>query len=244
LAFDEPVSQGLFGDDRSQLWEVTLQSAGDFRVELTNLSADFDLFVTGPEGRKESSRASGQNDDVVVVSNASPGTYYIEVRRYAAGGLFRLAARRGAGALPTATPSLFDIAMSMRALRFDEPVAQVMAPSDRSHRYQLALPNPGDFRIELTDLEVDFDLYVTGPGEPKESRNSGSTSDVVLMPGAAAGTYTIEVRPWLDNVGGRYRLAALHGATSFLPSTSPSPGTFDFRGLWDDFFFDPAVPAP
>jgi hypothetical protein len=197
---DEPAYGILRPWSRTDQWKLVLSTAGDYRVELTNLPLDYDLYVTWPDGRRDSSTRGGVIDDVVSMMGAPAGTYNIEVvpgDEVISGDTYQLAARRGLGP-STAPPG---------SLALDQPVSSALTDRNRSHRYEVSLPVASEFRIvELTNLQADYDLYVTSPTGKRTASVRSGWDDEATPIGGAAGTYVIEVRASPGASSAPYRL--------------------------------------
>ncbi len=246
IQLDQPVMSTLSGGGGArERWELTLTSTEDLRIELTNLGADYDLYVTGPNGRNESSIRGGTTDDVVTIPRAPAGRYQIEVKAVyeTSSQPYRLAALRASQTSPTPGPGGCAPGVNACALPLGQSVSAVITSTNSTHRWSLDLAQPGDLRIELTNLPADYDLFVTGPGNLRDSSTrAAQADDVVTFRAAPAGRYEVTVRPATGVTPSNlpYRLTATQSSSTSSGSTGPAVfatptsifSTFD----WSSFF--------
>lgn len=122
--------------------------------------------------------------------------------------------RLGAGATPVPTFQpvrlpCADPGQATRPLPLGQPTNGLLSRSETEQRWVLTLPMPGNLRVQLSNLQVDYDLYVHLPdGGCRKSEESGPAVDVVEFP-APAGEYRIVVRAATGVTSGQpYRLLA------------------------------------
>ncbi len=261
LQLDQPVTSTLTGGGRArERWLLTLTSTEDLRIELSNLAEDYDLFVNGPNGRSDSSRNAGAQNDIVTIARAPAGTYQIDVQAYGVTSYqpYRLAAMRGGQAIltpsstasPSASPGPGNCTpvVSTCPLQLDQSVSAVITSAATTHRWYIDLNESSNLRIELTDLPTDYDLFVTGPGGLNESSTrAGRADDVVAIQAAARGRYEIAVRPALSvtPTNQPYRLTVRRGAAAIsTPTGSSATPTTSFSAFnWSSFFDSTPTPT-
>jgi hypothetical protein len=233
LLLEQPVTAALTPGGEVHRWYLELPLAGELTILLTDLPDDYDLYVTGPGGLSGTSTWAGRRDDSVVFAAAPAGRYDIEVRKALLASVssqpYRLIARRGAPASPAVPATLSasswfsdmwsrmsgtnlpcpQPASISRPLQFGQAASAVLTAEDRAHIWTMTLPSSMDLRVELTNLAVDYDLYVSLPdGRCESSLKSAGADDVVEVRGAPAGDYSIVVTGVSDPVAQPYRLTA------------------------------------
>lgn len=73
------VSAALTDPEAAHLWRLVLSEAGDLRVVLSGLAADYRLYVYAPDGTLTTSDRPGLAEEVVEFAGAEPGYYEIFV---------------------------------------------------------------------------------------------------------------------------------------------------------------------
>jgi tetratricopeptide (TPR) repeat protein len=80
LPLGQMVSGVLTGSSAAHHWYVDFSGLGNLTIDLTDLPADYDLFVNGPNGLSQSSTHASRDNDSVTFTSAPAGRYTVEVR--------------------------------------------------------------------------------------------------------------------------------------------------------------------
>ena len=102
------------------------------------------------------------------------------------------------------------------------------------HAWTIDVPEQMDFTVILRGMVVNLDMELYGPEEAflAESRNPGMTEEVIDMPGAAPGTYTV----WINSVDGvpseqPYVVVARRGLTNAPARDGSAVNAYDLPSM-------------
>jgi hypothetical protein len=113
---------------------------------------------------------------------------------------------------------------------------ETMAFTDPSitHTWTVDVPDQMDFTVILRGAVVNLDLVAYGPDGSAlaESRNPGATDEIIDVPAAAPGTYTVEVTSpeGLPNEQ-PYVIIARRGLTNAPPGEAPAVNPYDLPSM-------------
>ncbi len=257
---DFVAGPGPASPDPNDFYRFTLLTRTDYSIGLTDLSADVDVQVMqdlNNNGRVDAGEViaasmRGGTSAEAISGSLDAGTYLIQVSPYSLGAnpytlTVTAIPEDGAG------NSLAD-ARNVCVLVGDRVFNDFVGTVDRDDFYRFVLPTTSNFQLTLTDLQGDADvLLLDSAGNLINFAIAGGTTSEVISQQLAAGTYFVQIYPFLNsNTNYRLSLSAspasesprpplgdnvLAGATDLGELTTPRTLT-DFVGSTDtsDFY--------
>ena len=197
------ISAAIGANGDIDYYKILTTATGSLAVSLSNLPADFDLYVYNASGTQLGSSAAGSTtSESVSLSNLAAGTYYIKVIGY--NGAFSTSVCYSL--LATATPgsgtscaSSYDNSTNgttsgAPVIPFNSNVTGLISPSGDIDLYKFVITTGGTITLTLATLPADYDLRLLNSAGTQLaiSQKSGTSSESISYT-AAAGTYYARV---------------------------------------------------
>ncbi|MCP9296423.1 MAG: PPC domain-containing protein [Planktothrix agardhii LY1] len=177
-------------EELEDYYKLQIDKDSSLSLKLTGMSANANLFLyNSDKGLVESSQTLKTADEKIL-SNLTPGTYYIEVAgvgniqtTYNLEVATTTLPNNGAGNNP-------DNSKDLGAITTPQTVSDWVGDIDNSDYYQLSLPQVSTLELNLTNTKTNLSLY--------DNKGSAINSDYQtgkLVSNLQAGTYYVEVAP-------------------------------------------------
>jgi murein DD-endopeptidase MepM/ murein hydrolase activator NlpD len=189
--------------DTKDFYKFTTTGATSFALSLTGLTADADVYLLNASGVDLAHSLNvSTTSEYINVANLAAGTYYVEVVPYST---FATNYSLAMSAAPVAAPP--DLAgntlATARAVTLSgtpTSYSDFAGPADTNDYYTFTTAGPTSFALSLTGLAADADVSLLNSAgtEIAHSNNSGSTAEAINVANLAAGTYYVQVHPYLS----------------------------------------------
>lgn len=210
-------------------YKVTTTAASNFTITLTNLPADYDLYVYNSAGTQLGSSAAGSTtSESITLSNQAAGTYYVKVIGYSSAfsttvcySLNVAATAAGTSCQSTLDASTNGTYTGAALITKNTDVKGLISPSGDIDFYKFTIATAGTITITLTTLPADYDLGLyssNGTTLLKSSTKAGTTSESIAYT-AAVGTYYVKVYGYnnANNASSCYTLKVATGTATKAP---------------------------
>ena len=231
--FSDTVNRDTNDDDYRRF---TLTARRTMRFELSNLSADADLFLESSTGTVLARSVRNGTSDDTIMHTLDAGTYYVRVDAIVSGTIdYRLRVSQQSstdGRTRQTAHDLGDLTSLASARTFSDTVTH----GTNGHDYRrFTLTARRTMRFELSNLSADADLYLeSSTGTELARSDRGSTADDTIVHTLDAGTYYVHVESAADGTI-EYRLRLSQGASSGnRAAAAPEPLAASSQRLWRD----------
>ncbi|MFL0270024.1 M4 family metallopeptidase [Candidatus Clostridium radicumherbarum] len=197
INFDQVYNSYIFSSSDIDYYKVSPTSAGSITVNLTNLPADYDLYLVNSSGTVlAQSINGGTTSESLTYSNSAAGTYYIKVigynGAYSTTQAYNLKATFSGSSVDPYEPN--DSTSTAYAIISGTTYNAYIYSSTDVDYYKISKTTSGTISISLTNLPGDYDLYLRNSSGTivAYSENAGTTSESISY-SASSGTYYVEV---------------------------------------------------
>ena len=208
------VEESVGGNDQGDLYQITIDQAGEYTFNLDDLTADATLLLYDPNDTDsegvvepfELSESSGIQSEEITV-DLEDGTYYVGVAS-ADGSLtnYNLDIFDGVAdsetIVPAQDPGRDDVADAYDLGTIEEnlTVEESVGGNDQGDLYQITIDQAGEYTFSLDDLAANADLYLFDPNDTidgeitafEDSELSGTQSEEIAVD-LDVGTYYVGV---------------------------------------------------
>ncbi len=200
IALSTNISAAIGSATDIDYYKVTTTVSSNFSVSLTNLPADYDLYMYNAAGTQIGSSTAGSTTaETITLSTQAAGTYYVKVIGY--GGVFSTSVcyNLNVGATSSSCQSVYDngtngTTSGAATIPFNTNITGLISPTADIDNYKFVITTAGTITITLTTLPADYDLkLLNSAGTQVGISENGSTTSETISYTAAAGTYYAQV---------------------------------------------------
>ena len=179
-------------------YKVTASGAGTIGVTLSNLPADYDLYLYNSSGTQVASSTNGSTTAESISYSAAAGTYYIKVigynSAYSTSTAYALNATFAGSSGGSDPYEPNDSRSAAYQITSGTTYNGYIGSSTDVDYFKIVKTTSGTISITLSNLPKDYDLYLYNSSGTQlaKSINGGTTSESISY-SAAAGTYYIKV---------------------------------------------------
>ncbi len=206
-------------------YKFTTSASSNFSITLTNLPADYDLYLYNSAGTQiGSSTAAGTSSESITLSNQAAGTYYVRIFGY--NGAFsttvcynlNVGVTTATGCSSSYDNSTNGTASGAATIPLNTNITGLINPAGDVDYYRFVITTGGTATITLSTLPADYDLRLyssDGTTQLAISQNGGTTSETISGT-FAAGTYFVQVYGYnnANNATSCYTLRVATGTAS------------------------------
>ncbi|MEM7726327.1 MAG: S8 family serine peptidase [Cyanobacteria bacterium P01_A01_bin.45] len=237
--------------DNNDYFRFTLNNISDFRLTLSNLTADADVELLNSSGDVIEYSDNWFSDNETITLQLNADTYYIQVYSFYGNTSYNL----DLSATPTiAEPnnSIYS-AYNLGVLNSSISIADSIGAADTDDYFRFTLNNSSDFRLVLSDLTADADVeLLNSSGDLIGYSINVFDDDETINQRLDPGTYYIQIYPYSegiinynlvlsitapsDNFSSDYGYGLVNASEAVARGIGES--VFADVGNWEDFSWD------
>ena len=207
IAVNTNISAAISTTTDIDYYKFTLSATSNLSIALSNLPADYDLYLYNSAGTQlGSSTNSGTASENIIYNNAVAGIYYVKIIGYSGANSTTVCYNLDvATSAPSTCPSPYDNTTNGTfggavAIPFATNVNGLINPSGDVDYYKFDITNAGSISVSLSTLPADYDLKLFNGSQVEVgiSQNGGTTSELINY-NASPGTYYAEVYGYHNN---------------------------------------------
>jgi hypothetical protein len=190
---------GVSGD--IDFYSFTTTTTSNFSITLTNLPADYDIFLLNSSGTQiGASESGGTSSETITANSQAAGTYYVRIIGWSGAFSNTVCYNLNIGVTSAGCASPLDnstngTSAGAATVSFNTNVTGLISPSGDNDYYRFVITTGGTATITLSTLPADYDLVLyssNGTTQLAISENGSTTSETITRT-YTAGTYFARV---------------------------------------------------
>ncbi|MGF1492760.1 MAG: S8 family serine peptidase [Microcoleaceae cyanobacterium] len=224
----QTFSDFVGSSDPIDLYEFETDQTSNFSVSLTGLTADADLQLIQDRNQNGTvdfddvvagSYAAGDAAESLEIEGLEPGTYFLDILQYLGDTDYDLTVTLETLFVPEDNAgNTLDQALDIGSLVNTQTFNDFVGATDSDDFYLFTLDQTSDFSLSLTGLSSDADVRVIQDGNENglvdfgeilnSSINAGSADESITLRELEAGSYFVEVYPYIGDTNYELELVA------------------------------------
>ncbi len=200
LAVNTTISAAIGTASDIDYYKFTTTATSNLSIVLSNLPADFDMYIYNAAGTQIGSSAGTTTSETVNLNSQAAGTYYIKVIGYNGANSTTVCYNLKATVTTvTSCISAYDNSTNgtisgAATIPFNTNITGLINPASDIDNYKIVITTVGTISITLSTLPADFDVkLLNSAGTQVAISQAGGTTSETINYTAAAGTYYIQV---------------------------------------------------